>query len=200
VTANPGLIEHDVSAIEICGCATGINMMYLLRCSEEETKMQDLLRAAAYALACLVMGIGVGNALAAEIAQPEGSSGVTACVQVFNQQIANNTPVLASDCSDRFGAYWHLNPTGVISGNGSSNFVSTCLSVKGNGRVVIFDCNPLFPGSGRQWEFRLGRLIVLNGPHASECLDSRGFYSLSAAAQLVVFPCTSSPTQDWTIK
>ena len=67
--------------------------------------MHKLLRAGA--LVVLLTGGGVGKAIALEITQPEAGTPITACVQVFNEATANNTPVLASDCGNRFSSYWH---------------------------------------------------------------------------------------------
>jgi hypothetical protein len=163
--------------------------------------MQNALKAVGYALACSVMGVGIGNALGAEITQTEVSSpGLVACVYILGNVIASDTPVLASNCGDRFGSYWHWNTTGVISGNGSTTSVSTCLKVKRDGRVFLFDCDPSVPGPSEIWVFVEGEVRVKNGPFTGRCLDSRGVYGLTTAAQLVVNTCTGSLTQQWTIK
>jgi hypothetical protein len=167
--------------------------------------MQNFLRLLVSAVACLVLGapigVGIGSALAAEITQAEVSApGVTACVWIHDNFIASDTPVLATDCGDRFGAYWHWNSTGVISGNGSTYTVSKCLKAKASGRVVVFDCKSTAPGLGEIWRFVDGQVRVANGPHAGWCLDSRGNYGTEIADQLVVAICTGSATQLWTIK
>jgi hypothetical protein len=167
--------------------------------------MQNLLRRLVLAVASLLLGspigAGVGSALAAEITQAEVSApSVTACVWIIDNAIASDSPVLASDCGDRFGAYWHWNTTGVISGNGSTDAGSKCLKAKASGRVVVFDCKATFPRSGEIWLFRDGQVKVENGPLAGRCLDSRGNYGTTTADQLVVDICTGSSTQIWAIK
>ncbi len=163
--------------------------------------MQNWLRGAAYAVACLVMGVGAGSAFAAEIVQPEVGSTpvVNACVEVFNSATANNTPVLASNCGDGFPSYWHWAPN-VIEGIGSANGVTTCLRAKLNGSVVLRVCDPLSPAPGEAWYFVYGEVRVLTGPLAGRCLDSRGFYGTTTTAQLVVDSCTGGATQQWDIR
>jgi hypothetical protein len=140
-----------------------------------------------------------GAALAAEITQQEDGSMLTACVQVLNEKTADNTAILASDCSSGFSAYWNWGHH-VISGIGTSNGLTACIAAQANRLVVLRYCNPTFPGAGEKWSFAEGEVKVLNGADAGLCLDSQGIYGPTKNAQLVVNFCSGSSSQKWIIK
>jgi hypothetical protein len=162
--------------------------------------MAHVLRAAALVVVCAVMGGGVGEAFAAEIVQREFkfNIGVTACVEVLNEHTIDGQPIVSSDCGVKFDSNWHWGPNNVISGIGTNGAGTTCMAATGRRLVVLVFCSD--PAPPFRWSFDSGQIIVRSGPNFGLCLDSQGRYGPTASAQLVVAPCSGSPTQLWAVK
>lgn len=109
------------------------------------------------------------------------------CLAVQNNNSANTTPVVITDCDPLgdFGKAWN------VASDGTIRAMNKCLDVAGGGTtdstpIQLYDCN----GTGaQQWKGRGDGTLV--NPQSGKCLSNSGL-STTNGTQALLYPCDSS--------
>jgi len=150
-------------------------------------------------LVALTLGAVVASRIPANAAVIQTESGLPIlCVNVFGDETANETKVIAYYCSADFNNQWNW-IEGQFIGVGSTAAGNKCLDVAGDSTAVgakidLFTCNG---SGGQQWEVRNPKNLPgeIYNPASGLCLswiDGEG-------AQLTLQVCNGGSHQNWTI-
>jgi hypothetical protein len=151
-------------------------------------------------LVALTLGMLAASRIPADAAVIQASSGLPIlCVNVFDDNPANETKVIAYPCSADFNNQWDW-VDGQFIGLGTTVAGSKCLDVVGNStevgaKIDLFSCNGT---GGQQWEIKNPKNLPgeIYNPASGLCLDLSG----GEGAQLTLQVCDGSANQNWKIE